>query len=178
MNFRKLITEYTNRENKPRQKGRYYASELDKIRLGWFEPKDFYKQEEIDFQGCMNILKGEAYEKQLEHVFGAMNIDFQPQVKKEMEVDGLTIVVKPDFVFRDFVLETKAPTPKTIAKIEEGNIPRWYLAQLTAESKAFGRPVKLGVFKEPFNLLTMDYTPSEKLWSNTIKKLKEFHSSL
>lgn len=82
----------------------------------------------------------------------------------------IELVVKPDFIFPDYVLETKYP----FSIIKPGVIPEKYKMQLECESRAFNKPVYLGLFSVPFNVTFIEYTPSDYRWRKIKRILIDF----
>jgi len=88
------------------------------------------------------------------------------------KVGEIRLTVKPDFVFPEYIIETKAPaTPPT-------TIPNWYKDQLCCEQKAFGLPTYLGIFIAPFNLKTHLYEYEESHWEEIKVILVKFDTKL
>ena len=167
--LRSLVTKYPNRKSKERTLGRFYASELGQIIKGYKTPDEFFKQRTIDEAGAEMISCGEAFEAQLECILREMGVVFDYNPKKEIKIGEMTLVVKPDFVFKDWVLETKFMFSKSIEK---------YKFQLEAEFQAFQKPVWLGIFSLPFKITMIPYKQSERRWNNIKEHLKKFHDEV
>jgi len=170
-----ILLKYINSGNHKREKGRYWATDIYSIIKGHLKPKDFFKQKEIDIIGVRNILSGMAFESQLKEVFEKTGVKFEygDKIKREMKInDEITLVVKPDFEFEKWVLETKYPTKK------RQEIPEWYLYQLEAEYRATNKEVKLGIFSYPFNINYITYKPDDKRWNKITETLVKFHNKL
>jgi len=176
MKVDEIVKAWVNKDDHgPRELGRYWASDISSITGGYLTPKSFFNKKEVDNFGVKLITSGIANEDMLTKIFTEMNVPFKAQVKKEMRVsDEIVLVVKPDFVFKNFVLETKYP----YKPIRNGEIPLRYALQLECEHRAFHLPVYLGVFGYPFNVKTIAYAPSRKRWSHIVKALTEFHQKL
>lgn len=174
MKTQELLKQYLNRNQRPRKKGRYYASEISAIRKGWKLPEDFYKPNEItdNFDG---ILNGTMKEDFLAKILTEMKVPCKcgkNQNKYEIKIDDIVIVCKPDFEFKKVVWETKAPiTYRNFGEIKES-----YKDQLECEFRATGKQVQLGYFIEGqiFPIL-LNYKPSDVRWKNIKKKLLDFH---
>lgn len=175
MKFADLFVRYVNQEKEEhkREIGRYWSSEIHAIKKGYLKPEEFFKKRIIDEKGTRMILTGLAFEDKLEKILTEMKIDYEYQAKKEIELDDFVLVVKPDFVFKDFVLETKFP----FSPIKD-EIPERYLDQLEAEYRAFYKPVWLGAFSIPFQIRFFEFTPSRRRWKNIITSLATFHQKL
>jgi len=181
MKSQELLGKYINRNQHPRKKGRYYASEISAIRKKWKLPEDFFKPHKItdNFDG---ILNGTMKEDFLAKIFTKMEINCacgKKQNKYEIPIDcgesGVVIVCKPDFEFMKEVWETKAPM--TYRKFNE--VKESYKDQLECEFRATGKQVKLGYFVEGqiFPIL-VPYKPSDVRWKNICKKILEFHEAV
>ena len=171
MKIDNILIDYVNRGSYPRTVGRYWASELWSIKKGYTSARKFFKKEnKIGIYGVRMILTGIANEDMLTKIFDEMNVKYKPQEKKEILVDDdITLVVKPDFIFKDFVIETKYPFGNS------NDIPERYLYQLEAEYRSFYLPVYLGKFKSPFEVKLLEYTPSKSRWREIQEMLREFH---
>jgi len=180
MNIKEIQSKYVNREReKGREIGRYWSSEINSIKGGYLKPKDFFVKKPIDQKGVGMILTGIAMEDMQEKIWRTMKVDFKygDEVKKEVKIgDEITLVVKPDFVFEKFILETKYPF--SLFPLTTKGIPARYCYQLEAEYRAFNKPVYLGVFSIPFKLELIPFIPSEKRWNNIKKILTNFHQDL
>jgi len=125
--------------------------------------------------GVRFISTGIATEDFLTKVFKAQKVDVKYQEKRVMKLnEEIDLVVKPDYVFPDFVLETKYP----FSIVKEGTIPDRYNYQLECEYFAFQKPVYLGVFSTPFAINFIPYKPSPRRWNNIQKTLKTFHEEV
>jgi len=172
-----LFTDYVNRDNGHERKiGRYWASDIYSIRKGYLTPENFFERKEIDEQGAKNIISGIADEEMLERILNALNIDHFYNIPKEIEIEDITLVVKPDFVFDHCVIETKAPMRITT------DIPEKWKDQLEVEHQAFNLPVYLGVFRNNidrrFDIRCYLYKPSDKRWETIQKVVLNFHKQL
>jgi len=84
----------------------------------------------------------------------------------------IRLTVKPDFVFPEYIIETKHPTtPPT-------TIPNWYKDQLCCEQKAFGLPTYLGIFINPFDMKTYLHKYEESHWEEIKVILVKFDTKL
>jgi len=175
MKISELLIKYLQKrgENHQREIGRYWASDIYKILGGWLTPDNFFQESQYDKKSVGMIFTGMATEAMLERVFREMNVNFEPQVKKELKIgDEITLVVVADFVFPNFLIETKH-----LFK-DDGGIPKKYLYQLEAQYQAFQKPVYLGKLKTPFDLELFKYTPSKGRWETIQKVLIDFHQKL
>jgi hypothetical protein len=160
------------REGHERQIGRYWASELGAICNGWLTPEHFFEEKEKPVDGAKMILTGIAMEDMLHKIFKEMKVDYNYQERQELKInDEIVITIKPDFVFKDFVIETKFP-------FSEITDTSKYAHQLEVEYRTFQKKVYLGVLSVPFDLRLMEYIPSKLRWDNIMKKVIKFHEEL
>ena len=173
MKIDEILHQYVNQDNVERKLGRYWASDIYGILKGYVTPENFFTKKPIDMYGVRMILTGKANELMLEKILTEMKIDFEPQVKKEIQLtDEIVLVIKPDFVFKDFIVETKYP----FSPFQE--IPPRYNFQLECYYRGFYLPVYLGKFSSPFNLEFIEYVPSKRRWTRIKKVLMDFHEKL
>ncbi|MEM5871467.1 MAG: hypothetical protein QW051_01200 [Candidatus Aenigmatarchaeota archaeon] len=178
MNTNELILNYINSEKKPREVGRYWATDIYPILKGYLTPKNFFTYKEIDLKGASNILSGEAYETKWKEIleFNRVKFKYGEEAKKEIVIgDKIILVVKPDFEFENWVLETKCPAKETKFISE---IPEKWIYQLECEHRATNKPVYLGIFSHPFSLTYYSYKPSLARWNLIQKTLIEFDTKL
>jgi len=168
-----IIQSYINREDKPREIGRYFASELYGIIKGETTPENFFEKREVDELGSKYISEGIAIENYLQKVFEEMNVDVICQDKKEIQItDEIVLVVKPDFNFKTFLAELKRP-----AKVWE-EIPIKWVYQLESYYRAFYLPVYLWQAFYPCSIKQLNYTPLEMRWRKIKRILCEFHNGV
>jgi len=175
MKTNNLLLNFVNKDSHPRERGRYWATDIFPIIKGYLKPKDFFTHKEIDLQGARNIISGEAYESQWKEILEANKIDFKygNEIKKEIKItDKIILVVKPDFETKNWVLETKYPTKPT------NEIPEKWEYQLEAEFRATKKKVYLGIFEYPFNIKYLEYKPSEERWEFIKETLIKFDKKL
>jgi len=177
MKLEKILSEHINK-SKPkytRELGRYWATDINSIKKGYLTPDNFFVSKDINIDGVRMILTGMAYEDMLTKIFKEGGVDCSPQEKKVMKItEEIDLVVKPDYVFPDFVVETKYP----FSVMKPNSIPDRYKYQLECEYRAFERPVYLGTFSAPFNVTFTLYHPSKNIWKNIQKTLVDFHEQL
>jgi len=175
MKLENIITEFVNKGDHPRKIGRYWSSEVQYIKKGYVTPENFFGKTDIDIGGCRLILTGMAMEDMLTKIFEDQKVECKMQEKRVLKIGKeIELVVKPDFVFEDFVVETKFP----FSLVKPGMIPERYLYQLECEYRAFRKPVYAGFFSVPFNLTFEPYAPSNRRWSNIQKILVKFHNEV
>lgn len=175
MKIKELLNNYINHENPDHQRkaGRFWASDIWAIRKGYLTPRNFFKQKIVDELGIRRIIVGEAMEKKLQEILEFNKIKVECQKKYEVKINkDIVLVVKPDFEFSDFVIETKFP----FSLISE--IPDKWKDQLEAEHRATSKKVYLGILSSPFNLKLPKYTPSSKRWEEIKQLLIEFNKKL
>lgn len=175
MKISQLLIDYVNKNKRERTLGRYWASEISSIIGGYLLPEDFFTHRQIDLKGVKNILTGLATEDKLTQIFKEMKVPVEFQAKKEITItEEINLVVKPDYVFEDFLIETKFPFSDFNLK----DIPERYAYQLECEYRAFEKQVYLGMFSIPFNLQLIPFSPSKKRWEEIQIALKDFHNKL
>jgi hypothetical protein len=170
----KLLSEYVNYNEKERQIGRYYSSEVGSIVKGYLKPEQFFTKRKIDKRGVGNIMSGQAFEAELKRALDFSKVKYTHEPKKELKIDDFVIVVKPDFEFEDKMLETKFP-------VSLGSPDKYlerYKHQLELQWQAFKKPLYLGIFSHPFTLKTYKYEPSDRTYKEIIKAVKKFHKCL
>jgi hypothetical protein len=175
MKISQIIYDYYNKPKEhKREIGRYWASDINSIRGGWLTPSNYFKQKPINKWSQNNIFWGCAGEAELAKIFKEQGIKFETQIKKELQIEDFILVVKPDFITEEFVMETKCPANET------KGIPDKWLDQLEAEYQAFKKPVYLGILNKSGDKIinTYLYKPNEERWSEIIKILISFHKRL
>ena len=172
MQVDKVLSGYFN--DRPKYKrtiGRYWATDAGNIKKGYLTPESFFTTEDIEMKGVRMILTGMAYEDMLTKIFKKQNVDVSCQDKKVLQLtDKIQLVVKPDYVFPDFVLETKYP----FSVSKPGVIPDRYKYQLECEHRAFKKDVYIGLFSTPFAINFVKYRPSTRRWNNIKETLYDF----
>lgn len=169
MKIDELLVGYFEKKTRQRQIGRYWASEVNSIIKGYLKPEDFFKERVLDPEGASNIHSGIAFEAHFHTILGDRH---EKDVKKIIKLGDIELVVVPDFLFEDMLIETKFP----VKPLDE--IPERYKYQLECEYRAFNLPTYLGVFSHPFNVVFHPYKPSARRWQTIQDKLKEFHDEL
>jgi len=177
MRISELLSNYVNRDSDEHKRavGRYWATDIGPIMKGYLTPENFFERKPIDLMGCRMVLTGICFEDMLKKMFETLRVDCESQIKKEIKIDDeITLVVKTDFVFKDFVIETKFP----FSMIRENTIPDRYVSQLECEYRSLYKRVYLGVFSVPFDLKLIEYIPSQRRWNTILRVLKDFHQKL
>lgn len=169
-----IITSFVNQgSDHKRSVGIYWASEVNQIIKGYLKPENFFDRGKIDLDGAKMISSGIAMENMLTKIFEKTGVECQTQVRKEIEIArGIKLIVKPDYIFKNFVLETKFP----FRPFDE--IPTRYQFQLECEYRSCFLPVYLGVFSNPFNVRLLSFTPSKARWRKITNFLIEFDKEL
>jgi hypothetical protein len=174
MKLEDILLKYVNQATEPRKIGRYWASDLYAIKYGYLTPENFLTQKIVQDKGAGMIITGEAMEEKLQKIFEFIKADAEYQKKYELKIGkDIVVVVKPDFEFKNFVIETKFP----FTEIED-TIPEKWLYQCEAEYQATKKQVYVGVFTIPFNIKFLTYTPSPKRWEEIQTLLKTFDKKL
>ena len=178
-----FLLAYVNRDGgHERKTGRYWASEIYSIRKGYVTPDNFFDVKPVDVDGCRNILTGMAYEDMFSRMLKELQVPFMSQEKFIVRVNPeIVIVVTPDFIFNNSVLETKHPVSSLKVKDifeDTPTIPYSYLDQLECEYRATNLDVYLGAFTTPFGLRCIKYIPTEKRWNDIKETIIKFHNEL
>lgn len=176
MKLNEILVNYINRdkeEKELRKIGRYWSSEIYAIIKDELTPENFFEKKVIDEYGAKCISGGIADENFYTKMFQEMNIECQFQVKKEIQINKeITLVVKPDFIFKDFIAEMKSPN-----RIHS-EIPIWWQYQLECEYRGFYLPVYLWQVFRPLTIKQLSFTPSKFRWNKIVRTLIEFHEKL
>ena len=175
MTIQEAIKNYVNRERKDRVIGRYWASEIYKIKKGYMSPKDFFTKRIIEEEVSIgNICQGIAGENFIKCVLDENKVPYTSQSPIEITLEnGIIVSGKADFQFNNGVFEVKAPT----RPLEE--IPERYKDQLEAYWQAFKLPVYLCELKfNPFNVSVWPYESEPGRWEQSIEHLAKFHKKV
>lgn len=182
--FEEVLAKYVNLPSEHVRKiGVYWASDIYRMITGELTPKNFFEEPYFYPKTAKSIVTGEALEEKINKVFEATDVDYQYQPRREIAltaqtgktIDKITLVVKPDFLFKDFVLETKF---SSYGKVNPNKIPDWYIYQLEAEYRAFFLPVYLGMITVPLDLQLVLYIPDKKIWEKAVAAITDFHIEL
>ena len=175
MKINELFLSYINKEGKTkRQIGRFWATDIYSIFKGYLTPESFLAPSvKADLTGCKMMITGQAMEEKLKMIFDQNNVNYEYQVKRAYQLTkDIILVARPDFIFPNFILETKFP----FSLIKNNKIPDRYLSQLECYYRIFDyKKVYLGVLTIPFNLKLISYVPNKKRWKQICKTLEEFH---
>jgi hypothetical protein len=173
MNKNKLIKNFANRVfdgERTREIGRYWASDVKSIVGGWLTPENFFsKKTEMTLQSSKNVITGNAFEKLYHDILTYNKVEHEYNPKYELKIDDFVVVVKPDFVFKDRVEETKF--------IVSGDYTS-YEYQLECEHRATHLPVFYAILEAPFDIKHIPFEPSEERWEFIQKTLRDFHKEL
>jgi hypothetical protein len=175
MNLNEIILNYINYQHsdKERKIGRFWSSDIPKIIKGELTPENFFSKKEVPVEDAKLMIVGIGFEAMLKEIFEKTKIDFEYQVKKEYQLDDeIILVAKTDFLFKNFILETKF----NFSNINR--IPLKYTYQLECQSRIFGLPVYLGLFQIPFDLKIIPYFPDPKKWKKIKNILFDFNAKL
>lgn len=179
MQLDNIFSDFVNHQGEEihkRQLGRYWSTDVGSIKKGYLTAEKFFEPRTIDSNGVRMVLTGMAMEDMLTKIFHARKVDCKTQEKKIIKInDEIELVVKPDYIFPEFVIETKFP----FSSFNPTEIPDRYNYQLECEYQAFmPKRIYLGVFTIPFNLTMIEYIPSSKRWANIKKIITDFHNEL
>jgi len=176
MKIKDIFLSYINKEGEPRKVGRYWASDSYSILKGYLKPENFLKPSRADLVGCRMMITGEAFEDKLKMIFDQVGVDYEYQVKKEYQLTNeIVLVARPDFIFKDFIIETKFP----FGLVRDNEIPLRYCYQLETYYRIFDyKKVYLGILSIPFNLKLIEYIPTKWRWKQICRIFEEFHQKL
>jgi hypothetical protein len=166
---------YTKPQEKPREIGHYFASELWYIYKGYTTTGNFFKKDPPDKKGMANMFRGSACEDMLCKILTGQKVDFKSQERFELKVDdGIFISGKLDFNFSDYILETKCPEKPT------SGVPDKWSFQLETYFRMTGKKVFLGIFdKEGDSIIRFfPFEPSDVRWELIKQTLINFHEKL
>jgi len=180
MTIDEIVLEWCNTDDGLHQRkiGRYNASEISSIKKGYLKPKDFFTKKKIDLLGAKRISSGRILETGLEQMLLDLKIPHDYNPKYEIKIDDFVVVCKPDFIFENFVIETKAPaTDRSWEYLFDS-----YKYQLQAEHLVTGKDVYLGRFcldgGNQFNVRFRKYLASDKVWEEAVEILRKFDKKL
>lgn len=171
MTIEDAVKQFVNQKKKERVPGHYWASEIYKVKKGYFRTKDFFNRPEItDNRSIGNICQGIAGENFLAHALTELKVPFVAQERFEIKIsDDFYISGKADFKFKGGIFEVKAP-----AQPLEG-IPERYKDQLEAYYQAFKLPVYLCEINfNPFKTRVWPYESEKGRWEEGIEALSQF----
>ena len=165
--------------------GRYSCSKIYAILKGWTTPEQYVKGEEIDFPSAFRMWNGTWRHKQGEDLVEGL---IETEVKKEIEVEGLTIVG-----MADYLLETQVADMKTSNEVYP-KAKEWHLHQVKLYCTLFEKeeglvfqpvykmdlqPNKIGQYKKvpsDFQFKIIGRVRRNDAWfKQEINKLKEFN---
>ncbi len=173
MKLNEILLQFVNEREKHEQKvGRYNSSSLYEIITNKLKPKDFFKPKTYDLQACQNIIEGEIMENALKELFDFSKADYEYQIKKVLVLNDFEIVAKPDFLFKDKILECKSPVSMP-DKVKDYHFP-----QAEAYFRIFQKPVWIIYIQHHFNYRIFRYQENETYWRYILEKLKVFHEEL
>jgi hypothetical protein len=166
----------------PRTLGRYWATDIIKIRKSTLRVKNFFTHDPVDPEGARFIAAGIASENYWNGVFEKTKQNYTWQFKdsivlKNTNNQELTLVYNADFYFKDEkVLEFKCPNPKYDVK----GIKDTYKDQLEVYYRCIGLPVYLVKVSYPSGMQTEEflYEPDDKRWTEIQELLFEFDAKL
>ncbi len=168
-----IIVEYVNRENKSRDLGRYFSSELYGIMKGYVKPKDIFDKKPIEEYGCKLISEGVAIEDYLNKIFEEMKVPVKMQEKEVISInDEITIVAKPDYLFKTCIKDLKRPRDVC------DKFPDKWAPQMEVYYRTFNLPVAVWQVQYPITITELKYVPSDKLWEEIKVKLINFHEKV
>jgi len=153
--------------------GRYNCSSLWGIVYGYLSPEQFINGEEIDFKSALRMYNGtHDHEKTQKLLKG-----YECEIKKEYEIDGITLVGKVDAINKEEILEIK-----TSDKVFE-NAKRWHIYQGKIYCTLFNMPVcyivqPVYTDTELYLKVVGEAKRNDSWFAKQIKILKEFHQQV
>ena len=174
MKLDQILDYYVNhKEGHERKIGRYWASDIYAIKKGYLTPKNFFESKVVEPLGQERIVAGIGYEMLLNDMLKKVKAkyDYNPKTVYQIN-DEITLVVKPDFVFDDYLWEVKTPSKKYYS------VPEKWQYQIECEVQTYNRPAYLVVLSFPFHRDFIPYKSSKIRWNNIQKTLIEFHKQL
>ena len=168
------ITRWVNRDtgHGERKAGRYWATDIYKIRKGYLNPHNFFAKKEIKDDLALELItRGIAMEDLLLRVMTDMKADVKHHQKVELKVnDEIVISGEMDFLFPDKVIECKYPRERCYT------LPDKYIDQMTFYHVVTGLPTYLCEFPYPIKMRRLEFDKSR--WEENIELLKRFHEKL
>jgi hypothetical protein len=161
-----------------RKVGRYYCSEIYAIKAGYKTVKNFFIKEDKNLLSAKRITSGNILEAGFEKLLKDSKWEHEYNPKYEIPIDDFVVVVKPDFIFKECVIETKCPST-----FRDWNyLLNSYKYQLQAEHIVTGKDVYLGKFVmengNEFGMKLIKFEPNDKIWEEAVGILRKFDSSL
>lgn len=173
MKISDLLDKYVNESDHERKLGRYWSSEIYSIKKGYLKPKDFFTKRHIDTTGQKRIVSGIGYEMLLNDILTKTGAKYDYNPKEVVKInDEIELVVKPDFVFADYLWELKTPSKRYFT------IPEKWQYQLECETRVFKKKGYLVTLHYPFEIKFLPYKSSDIRWKNIQKILIDFHNKL
>lgn len=179
MNYKQLtIQAFKNSQlDRPRSIGKFWASELYDIATGRLTADNFFEKRSIeDFESIWRILWGTVGEEfiafLLEH---GQKEPYQRQNRTTLEYEdfGISITCKPDFLFKDKIIEVKCPD------VIPDKIKDYHRPQLEAYYQAYQLPVYITYAnRQEQKIRSFQYKHSDAYWEKVMEKVKAFHKSL
>jgi hypothetical protein len=142
------------------------------------KPKDFFDKKKFDLRSAKRISSGRILETGLEQILLDQKIPHEYNPKYEVKIDDFVVVCKPDFLMKDFVIETKFPaTEKSWDYLFDS-----YKYQLALEREVTGKDVYLGRFVleggNEFNVKFRKFLGSKELYVEAVEILRKFDKKL
>ena|SRR3990167_2733800 len=179
MNYKQLTIEAFKNSQQDRERiiGKYWASELYDIATGRITPENFFEKREItDFESIWRILWGTIGEEFVAFLFEhGQKEEYKRQNKITLEYEdlGISLICKPDFLFKEKIIEVKCPD------IIPDKIKDYHKPQLEAYWQAYQLPIYITYAnRQEQKIKSFQYNPSEKYWEKIMEKVKMFHNSL
>lgn len=179
MNINDVIYKHYNKDSThKREKGVFWATDINKIKNGDLTPSNFYElNRDVDWKGIGNIFTGCAYEAELIRILKEEKIKCIPHKKKDIKIaKGIILRANLDIMFSKAIAECKAPTKLRL------DIPEWNKDQAEVYYRAWKKDVYFYMFVprnlvETYGKLIIEkkYKPSELRWKNIKKLLINFY---
>jgi hypothetical protein len=163
----KNLLDQTNNTGHEKKAGRYSCSQIYPLLNGWVKPEDYLKQETFDFENAFRMWQGSGKHEMIQSLMP----EYFQEVKKEMEVDGMTIVGMADLINDEEVIEIK-----TSEKLHD-KAKKWHEMQLKLYLVLFDRPkgkiVQPCYDKKGLYLKVLgEYKQDKNFFNKTMEKLK------
>ncbi len=182
MNINQIIFNHYNKASEhKREKGVFWATDINKIKRGDLTPENFYSsQRDYDWQAIGNIFTGCAYEAELAKILEEEKVNCTFHEKKDLEIaPGIIIRSQLDVMFVPAIVECKAPTKM------RPHIPDWYKDQAEIYYRTWNKDVYFYmfvprelVFEYRKLIVEFKYKPSALRWKNIQKTLINFDKQI
>jgi len=182
MTFNELLTNFfeeKSKGHKEREIGKYWASEIYAMKMGYLTPSNFFTKKKNDFLGMTRMFSGCLFEEGYRMLLEASKISFTHEPKKVLQIaDGVELTVKPDFIIDNGLVGEDFCGEIHECKLPFTPLGEKYDLQCEMEFRAFNLPVKLIKFSFPFHMEAIRFEPKEERWTEIKQILTEFDKKL